>query len=168
MRAYFTLAIAAMVLGFFVWKPIYRDVSNEVVLLYCSKFKSQPNVSEPVSSSYVWLQEAIHDLKSGKHSDKSAKLQKLLGVKQDKLLIDAYLNYPNVFATFGSQTMVQVDGTMLDLARPNMPEMKMIFQFSFKRMAVFQSFKTSKFSLLVRTINLAISHQSFLELVPKM
>ncbi|MBP7861824.1 tetratricopeptide repeat protein [bacterium] len=132
-RAYFTLAIAAMVLGFFVWKPIYRDVSNEVVLLYCSKFKSQPNVSEPVSSSYVWLQEAIHDLKSGKHSDKSAKLQKLLGVKQDKLLIDAYLNYPNVFATFGSQTMVQVDGTMLDLARPNMPEMKMIFQFSFKK-----------------------------------
>lgn len=131
-RAYFTLAIAAMVLGFFAWKPIYRDVSNEVVLLYCSKFAAYPNVSEPVSSSYGWLQEAIHDLKTGNHSDKSAKLQKLLGVKQDKLLIDAYLNYPNVFATFGSQTMVQVDGTMLDLARPNMPEMKMIFQFSFK------------------------------------
>ena len=79
-RAYFTLAIAAMVLGFFVWKPIYRDVSNEVVLLYCSKFKSQPNVSEPVSSSYVWLQEAIHDINSGKHCDKFAKLQKLQSI----------------------------------------------------------------------------------------
>lgn len=132
-RAYFTLAIAAMVLGFFAWKPIYRDVSNEAVLLYCSKFAAYPHRSEPIYSSFAWLNEAFYDLKSGRGGNKSAKLQKLLGIKQDKLLIDAYLNYPHDYADFSNQTLVQIDSTMLDLSRPNMPEMKVVFQFSFKR-----------------------------------
>lgn len=128
-RAYFTLAIAAMVLGFATGKPI----SNEAVLFYCSNFEAAPSFSEPVRSSYRWVQQAFYDLKRGKGGDKSLKLQKLLGIKQDKLLIDAYFNYPHDYADFGNQTLVQIDGTMLDLSRPNMPEMKVVFQFSFKK-----------------------------------
>ncbi len=132
-RAYFTLAIAAMALGFATGKPI----SNEAVLFYCSNFEAAPSFSEPVSSSYRWVQQAFYDLKRGKGGDKSLKLQKLLGIKQDKLLIDAYFNYPNDYADFGNQTLVQIDGTMLDLSRPNMPEMKVVFQFSFKKESEF-------------------------------
>lgn len=132
-RAYFTLAITAMALGFFTWKPIYRDVSNEAVLFYASHSEHQIDVSEPSGFSYDWLRKAIGGLNSGKRNSQSSKLAEVLGVQQHKLLLDSYINYPKWHAKVGDLCVVQIDGTLLDQSRPNLPEMKVLFQFSIKR-----------------------------------
>ncbi len=132
-RAYFTLAITAMVLGFFAWKPIYRDVSNEAVLFYRSHSESKINVSEPCGFSYDWLRKAICGLNSGNRNEQSSKLGDLLGLRQHKILLDSYINYPRWYAKVGDLCVVQIDGTLLDQSRPNLPEMKVLFQFSVKR-----------------------------------
>lgn len=132
-RAYFTLAIAAMALGFFIWKPIYLSASNQAVLLYSRNVEHKCDLSEPNDFAFDWLHHAVRGLSSGKRSCQSIELQKVLGVSQNKLLLDAYLNYPQWYATVGDKYIVQIDGTLLDQSRVNLPEMKLLFQFSIKR-----------------------------------
>jgi len=122
------LTVAAITLGFFSWKPIYIEASNEAILLYKEKSESKAAILKPEDFAYEWLHKAFSDLKKGRGGEHAAQLKNVLGVKDDKILIDAYLNYPHDCATVGSSQLVQIGGTMLDISKSKMPEMKVIFQ----------------------------------------
>lgn len=127
-RAYFMLIVASMALGYFLWKPIYIEASNEAILIYSENSTTKSAVLNPSDFAYDWLQQAFSELKSGKNCEHAAQLKNVLGIKDDKILIDAYLNYPDNCAFLGSSSLVQIVGTMLDVSKAKMPEIKVIFQ----------------------------------------
>lgn len=132
-RAYFVLIVASMALGYFLWKPIYIDASNAALLTFSENSKKETAILNPNDFAYDWLQKAFSELKSGKNCEHAAQLKDVLGIKDNKVLIDAYLNYPNNCASVNSSSLVQIVGTMLDVSKARMPEMKVIFQLTVVR-----------------------------------